>query len=315
MTVATPAYRRLAEGLQRHRRALGYGAKGCRLYYLQASELLAFLEAERGVREIERVSASDVEAYYKWLSVRPSHNGAGALTEAAQGSHVRVCRDLFAWLVAAGALAVDPASGAPWSGGREVAGERHLLTQGEVAELYRACDSARERALVSLAYGCGLRSAEVEACDVGDVRLRESLLVVRSGKGAQRRAVPLSDGVVRDLEAYIYEERSWWESFGESPTAALVVNDQGRRMRTYTFNKVLGQVSERAGIEPAVTCHVLRHAIATHLLERGMATEQVRQFLGHRHLVTTQIYTHVSAALVAGLIRDPGGASASDEEE
>ena len=311
VTVATPAYRRLAERLQAHRRALGYGAESCRLYYLQASEVLAFLERERGVREVAAVAVADVEAYYRYIGVRPGHNGTAALATASQGSLVRVCRDLFGMLVQAGELAVDPSSGAGWSAGREAAGERVRLSQAQVAELYRATADARERALVSLAYGCGLRAGEIEALDVTDVQLGEGLVIVRSGKGGRRRAVPMGEGVARDVAAYLGGDRTWWTSFGESagsrkqsPTTALLINDHGRRMRTYTFNKVLRGLGERAGLadedgrEKCVTCHVLRHAIATHLLERGMATELVRQFLGHAHLATTQVYTHVSQALI-----------------
>ena len=304
VTVATPAYRRLAERLQAHRRALGYAAESCRLYYLQASEVLAFLERERGVREITAVTLADIEAYYKYIGVRPGHNGTAALATASQGALVRVCRDLFGMLVASGELAVDPSSGAGWSAGREPVGERVRLSQAEVTELYRAAADARERALVSLAYGCGLRAGEIEALDVADVQPGEGLVIVRSGKGGRRRAVPMGEGVVRDAAAYLGGDRAWWASFGGSPTPALLVNDHGRRMRTYTFNKVLRGLGERAGLvdedgrEKVVTCHVLRHAIATHLLERGMATELVRQFLGHAHLVTTQVYTHVSQALI-----------------
>ena len=312
VTVATPEYRRLAERLQAHRRALGYGAESCRLYYLQASEVLAFLERERGVREVAAVAVADVEAYYRYIGVRPGHNGTAALATASQGSLVRVCRDLFGMLVQAGELAVDPSIGAGWSAGREAAGERVRLSQAEVAELYAATADAREQALVSLAYGCGLRAGEIEALDVADMQLGEGLVIVRSGKGGRRRAVPMGEGVARDVTAYLRGDRTWWTSFGESraqtqpslSTTALLVNDHGRWMRTYTLNKVLRALGERAGLadedgcEKCVTCHVLRHAIATHLLERGMATELVRQFLGHAHLATTQVYTHVSQALI-----------------
>ena len=82
------------------------------------------------------------------------------------------------------------------------------------------------------------------------------------------------------------------------------MGDRGERIRKWTYNKRLRRLGERAGLELPVTCHVLRHAIATHLLERGLKLAQVQLFLGHEHLATTQVYTHVSVALLAGLLTD-----------
>ena len=81
-------------------------------------------------------------------------------------------------------------------------------------------------------------------------------------------------------------------------------------MRQWTYNKRLRELGERVGLRDEddaplrLTCHVLRHAIASHLLERGLAMAQVQLFLGHQHLETTQVYTHVSAAMLGKLVDD-----------
>ncbi len=305
MEVRGDGYRRLAERLQRHRRALGYGAEGCRLYYLQATELLAWLE-DRGVGEIAAVRASHIRAYYVYVAERPSRGGRpGALTGQSVAHHVRVIRDLFAWLVAAGELASDPTTAVRWAqSGRAGAGERAALTQDQVARLYAASETTRERAMLSLAYGCGLRAGEVARLDVADVRLRDGLLVVERGKGGRRRTVPLGGGVAGDLGAYLYRDRGRWLRFGDERNPALLIGDRGERMQPWTCNKRLRALGERAEMEVGLSCHLLRHAIATHLLERGLTMQQVQLFLGHRNLETTQVYTHVSGAMLAALVDD-----------
>lgn len=299
----TRGYEQLAARLEHERRVIGYSDQGCRTHYLQAGEFLAWLETQN-VFDVTAVTPENIRGFYAHTATRPSVNGSGALSENAIAGIVRVVRDLFAMLVAAGELASDPTSAVRWerSTGGE-ATERQRLTLAEVERLYAAATTTRERAILSLAYGCGLRVGEMVRLNVADVRLRDEFLVVQRGKGGKRRTVPLSEGVAEDLREYLHRDRAWWTQFAvAAPTPALVVGDQGERMQMWTFNKRLGELGARAGLTPKLTCHMLRHAIATHLLERGMAMQQVQLFLGHEHLETTQVYTHVSGAMLEGLI-------------
>lgn len=313
--LTSEAYESLARRLERRRLVLGYAAESCRTHYLQAVEFLAWLET-RGTVRIAEVTAAEVRGYYEHVATRPSENAGprrsegGALSEEAVGAHVRAVRDLMAMLHEAGEIATDPASAVRWrmSPGATKAGQRVALTQEQVRALYAAAESARERAVLSLAYGCGLRVGEMTALNVADVRIADGVVVVERGKGGRRRTVPMSAGVAEDLAGYIASDRAWWLEVGEADTPALIVGDRGERMRKWTYNKRLRALGERAGLEDEdgralrLTCHMLRHAIATHLLERGMAMQQIQRFLGHRHLETTQTYTHVTAAVLARLI-------------
>lgn len=156
--------------------------------------------------------------------------------------------------------------------------------------------------------GCGLRAGEMERCNVEDIRLRDRLLIVPRGKGLKRRVVPMSAGVAEDLRGYYYGEReSLVKGRHQSVQKAFMLHDRGGRMRKYTYNKRLKRLIERSGSElirnKQITIHSLRHSIATHLIERGIPVEQVRQFLGHSQLETTQIYTHISRKVLQKLLQ------------
>lgn len=311
------AYRELVARYEAYRLARGYVPGGARTDAQYVGQFLAWVEA-RGVREVEAITAEDVAAYWRELATRPK-GGGGTLAEGSQRHRRRAVRGALAMLHHAGELASDPSSGVRH--GRSAEGEATevpALTQSEVAALYAASESQVERAVLGLGYGCGLRVSEAAALDVGAVRfgsgggrLAAGAVTVERGKGGRRRVVPLSAGVREDLADYYYGERVELEELSGRQQAALVLNVRGERMQAWTYNKVLGRLIGRAidegrmGAEvlgKRTSFHGLRHAIATHLLERGLSLEQVRLFLGHAHLETTEVYTHVSAELLGELV-------------
>ena len=324
----TARYHALAERYAGDRAAHGYAAETVREGGYGAAEFLAWLEG-RGCYEVSAATTADLTAYRGYLATRARADRTGALaggTLASATAHVRfaAARGVLAMLHHAGELAVDPASGLlPERGARESTDERGApaLTQDEVRALYRATASQVERAVLALGYGCGLRVGEAVALDASHVRLHgaECAVTVARGKGGKRRRVPLSEGVRVDLADYYHGERAErvadaggaGSGTGAAPSAALVLNAHGRRMRGWTYNDVLGRIVARAVASGAVgaevwsrrtSFHGLRHAIATHLLERGLSLEQVRRFLGHAHVATTEVYTHVSAAMLGELV-------------
>ncbi len=319
-TPATDAYRALAARYARYREGHGYRAASVLIDERAVEEFLAWLEG-RGVIAIERVTAAQVAEYWRYVRTRPKYrytkkHGGGTLAPSTAGSQVAAVRGVLAMLHHAGELARDPASGL--DGGRADAGERvgrPALTQAEVRALYAASESQAERAVLSLGYGCGLRIAEAVALGVSSATLYgggAGSVTVERGKGGRRRTVPLSAGVRDDLADYYHGERAALEASSGTVRAALMLNARGRRMQTRSFRRILGALVARAIARGSLTAevhgkrtsfHDLRHAIATHLLERGLTLEQVRRFLGHRNLETTEVYTHVSRALLDELVR------------
>jgi integrase/recombinase XerD len=148
----------------------------------------------------------------------------------------------------------------------------------------------RDRAMLELAYGAGLRVSEWITLGLRDVLLEDGLLRV-FGKGSKERLVPIGRSAIGATAMYIRELRPRLEK-GEGK-GMVFLNAQGRPLTRMGAWKILRKHVERAGIEKHVTPHTLRHSFATHLLEGGADLRAVQEMLGHADISTTQIYTHV----------------------
>lgn len=297
IVVVNKDFRKLAELYHAHMNRLGYNRKGNRARFNYLNEFLSWLE-QKGFLELDKVTAVEVLQYYDYICNRPSKTTGGALTLKTSHSHMIIIRDLFTMLQQEGKVQTNPCSTLKFEYPKHTE-ERTVLSQDEIKELYQVTETAQERAILSLAYGCGLRAGELALCNIEDIKLREKILIVPKGKGNKRRVVPLSNGVVKDLSEYYYKERDQLtEGRDFNPKDnAFMLHLRGGRMNVYTYNKYLKRIIKRtenqAIIEKEISLHNLRHSIATHLLEQGIPMEQVRMFLGHNQLETTQIYTHI----------------------
>ncbi|MEM6395793.1 MAG: tyrosine-type recombinase/integrase [Bacteroidota bacterium] len=280
-------HRPILRELEQYLLSLGYRPKSASGISWQAGWFLWWL----GDREVQMVSAKDLRAYRQYLKTRPSKNGAAHLSEKTIYGYERSVRLLFDYLLETGQISYDPCS--EW---RVVypsaSSQRMALSQAEIKQLYAACETIRERLILALAYGCGLRASELEMLDLGDVNLAERKLVVRRGKNGKRRLIPLSVGVAGELARRVKGDK-----YGP-----FLLHDRGGRMRAYTANKRLKAVAKRTGIKSQISLHVLRHSIATHLLENGLGLDQVRLFLGHRKAATTEVYTHIGTSQLRRLL-------------
>jgi integrase/recombinase XerD len=148
----------------------------------------------------------------------------------------------------------------------------------------------RDRALLELAYGAGLRVSELCGLGLGDLVLEEGLVRVL-GKGSKERLVPIGRGVIGIVSVYLHTLRPSLDR-GKSK-GRLLLNARGEPLSRVGAWGVVKQAAERAGITKRVTPHTLRHSFATHQLEGGADLRAVQEMLGHADLSTTQIYTHV----------------------
>lgn len=148
----------------------------------------------------------------------------------------------------------------------------------------------RDRAMLELAYGAGLRVSEWIGLAVKDVLLEDGLVRV-FGKGSKERLVPIGRSAIGAVAVYTRELRPVLEK-GQGK-GILFLNGQGKPLTRMGAWKILRKYVEQAGIEKAVSPHTLRHSFATHLLEGGADLRAVQEMLGHADIATTQIYTHV----------------------
>jgi integrase/recombinase XerC len=150
---------------------------------------------------------------------------------------------------------------------------------------------ARDKALLELLYGCGLRVAEAVSLDVGSLDLKRGWLRV-VGKRRKQRVLPLGGRATEAVRDWLKRRPEWVR---EASVDALLLGTRGNRLGVRSaynaVNRRLRDAGEREGAHP----HALRHAFATHMLERGADLSSIKELLGHESLSTTQIYTHVTA--------------------
>ncbi len=210
--------------------------------------------------------------------------------------NVSAVRTYFRFLVAEGHVTRDPSE-------RLETPKRWLalpdvLTVEEVERLLGAPTldeplAFRDRALLELAYGAGLRVSEWITVGVNDVLFTESLVRI-FGKGSRERLVPIGRRAVAAVAIYARELRPRLETgYGRG---ILFLNARGLPMSRMGAWKILRKYVEKAQIDKRVTPHTIRHSFATHLLEGGADLRAVQEMLGHADISTTQIYTHVDRA-------------------
>jgi len=151
----------------------------------------------------------------------------------------------------------------------------------------------RDRAVLELLYGAGLRVGELTGLDVDDVDLRHRSMSV-TGKGRKQRRLPIGSAAARAVEAYLAGARAELAAKAKgSHTPALFLNRDGKRLGSRSVRSLMDRYALAEGL-PRVGPHALRHSFATHLLDNGADLRAVQELLGHESLSTTQIYTHVS---------------------
>jgi integrase/recombinase XerD len=166
-----------------------------------------------------------------------------------------------------------------------------VLSPAEVLRLLDAAEPGRERLLLQVAYGCGLRLSELLHLQVADIDSARMVIHVRQGKGAKDRLVPLSLRLLEELRAYwrMYRPRTWLFPGQKS----------GRPINASHIQRGLGRLVTQVGLSKHCSMHTLRHSYATHLLEAGVDVLTLKALLGHTSLQTTARYLHVSTHRLA----------------
>jgi integrase/recombinase XerC len=168
--------------------------------------------------------------------------------------------------------------------------EMNSVIDGEMPEA--AAFPERDRLMLELLYGCGIRNSELTGINVDDIRLSAEAILIR-GKGKKERYVPFGDSVKSALAAYLPERQKLLETIHKH-CAALLVNRRGGRLTTRSVGRIIKKIAVAKGLSPDVHPHTLRHAFGTHMLEEGADLRAIQELLGHERLATTQRYTQLS---------------------
>lgn len=255
--------------------------------YLRDLALLASWASER--HRVSGAAALEAAHLREWIYEQKDQGRAATTIK----RRISALRTWYRFLLAEGVVKADPSEKL-----ESPRGWRRLPDVLTVQEVERLIDAIaledemafRDRALLELAYGAGLRVSEWCSLEVKDVMLDE--LVVRVfGKGGKERLVPIGRKAAGAVGMYLRELRPRLErGKGEG---RLFLNSRGRPLQRMTAWTILKKIVDRSGVTKPVTPHTLRHSFATHLLEGGADLRAVQEMLGHADISTTQLYTHV----------------------
>jgi integrase/recombinase XerC len=272
--------------LRQLRAARGASEHTLRAYSGDLDEFLRFMQAQE-VADAASLTPRTLRDFLGYLDDRK-------LARTSIQRKMSSVRSLLRYLLREGVIESDPSTGL-----RQRRRSRPLpsvLSEKEIGALLDAPDSSRargrrDRAILELLYSAGTRVSETVGLDVGDVDLERGIARVL-GKGGKERLAAIGSHATAALATYLTDPER--PKAKDREADALFLNQRGGRLTTRSLERIVERYVNEAGILRHATPHTLRHSFATHLLDHGADLRSVQELLGHAHLVTTQIYTHVS---------------------
>lgn len=291
---------------------LGYSWQSVYYMPIQIRGLLNHLEKQNKTQLTDITTEAIKDYYYNELKQRKNYmRDAGALGNAHLNKHIQALRKFTEYLRQTGKLSI-----AMFNLKLEKVTEEKLtiLTEEEIKQLYAAAEiiqqpkkhnrsielyeaiQQRDRAMLSIFYGCALRRNEGYHLNVNDINISSGVLHVIKGKGYKERLVPISTKSMEHITAYLYEGRNILLKENKQEAFFISANNSKRlqgQMMLIKLQQLIRLTGNAMMIEKEVGLHTLRHSIATHLLANGMSLEKIKDFLGHSSMDSTQIYTHL----------------------
>jgi len=272
-----------------------YNAKNSLKYFL------GWLES-KNILSIQKLTNQHITTYFEFVQTRPNMRRKGGLS-VARLNHIFFTLDKFCEFLHHVGLqnAPTPENFRLYVDRLERIYNIQPLTQAEIKEMVQNIENTfldkpllvRElkhyqlKLIFALCYGCGLRKSEAFKLSIKDIDFDKKTVFVRQGKNYKDRIIPMSKGVYESLQDYIFNFRN----LQKTKHKRLFIQKELAITRSL---KQLPKVCENPEIKAKrITLHILRHSIATHLLQNKMPVESIAQFLGHSNLDTTQIYTHL----------------------
>lgn len=275
---------------------LGYASTSVYAMPNNVREFLCWLEDQK-VNDISAIDAAIVDEYFENLRYRSNLRRDGGLSNNYISKHLQAIKRFSTYLrqTEQGGFLVEVKTP------KQQRNIKDVLTLHEIQLLFDATEDdvlgLRDRVLLSIYYGCGLRRNEGILLDVNDILFDRQMLYIRNGKNYTERYVPVRAKIIRHLAEYINSGRAALLK-SDKVTDALLLSERGERISGQTLLLRFKRLKELTGneklIQKDVGLHTLRHSIATHLLMGGMKLERIGQFLGHKSIESTQIYAHIA---------------------
>src|SRR5450631_2085157 len=225
-----------------------------------------------------------------------SHLYDKGLSKASVARALAAVRSLYRWLAQEGVVEQNPAKlvSTPRLARKlprvPTIEEVNSVLDGKMPEV--ASFPERDRLLLELLYGCGIRNSELVGINLEDISISNEAILIR-GKGKKERFVPFGGSAGDALAHYLPWRQELLHTVKKS-TPALLVNQRGGRLTTRSVGRIVKRIAVAKGLSPDVHPHTLRHAFGTHMLEEGADLCAIQELLGHERLATTQRYTQLS---------------------
>jgi integrase/recombinase XerD len=282
---------------------LGYAEST--VYYLpnHLQEFFYYLE-QNHIKNINHITTKTVKDYYNYLQQRANERQSGSLSKSYLNKHQQALKKFKEYLQNHNHKGINIHLKSEKQPTEE---KLNILTQSEIKQLFRATEYShtesrfklRDKAILTILYSCGLRRNEAVHLDLSDIFFDKERVFIRKGKNYKERYVPINRRNAEILEDYIYESRP--EFYQSNLSEALFINKNGTRMQGMSFANRLKAIVQATNnkdiVGKQITLHILRHSIATHLLQKEVPLESIKTFLGHSSLESTQIYVHLMKQL------------------
>ncbi|NQY11220.1 MAG: tyrosine-type recombinase/integrase [Flavobacteriales bacterium] len=302
LVLKNSSYEHLEKAFREWLDILGYCAQTVYNMPTLVREFLHFLESNN-VNQITGLKQKHYKEYYNYITSRRNLKRGGGLSNNYINQHIQALDKLYEYLSHKGVQDLPPVILKQL---KLEKGNVTVLSQEEIREFYEVANlegetikeealHSRNRAMLTVYYGCGLRRKEGVNLAIDDINFDRRIIHVKHGKNYKERLVPFSKTGSNYLQQWIYDHRA--KLVKSQKEGALFIGMNGNPMNgntLYVRLKLLQQQIENPELQSKnVGLHTLRHSIATHLLENGMDLQKIQRFLGHSSLESTQIYTHL----------------------
>jgi site-specific recombinase XerD len=286
------AYKLLLESFTQWLALLNYSVFSIPALSGTVQSFLLYQEAT-GKLVIEQLMAGDANHFMDLLQHKISKRSGKPLSIGSINKHIQALKLFSKYLRETGRSSVGFAL-------QQLAETRAIpvwLTIAEIQQLYDAIENdllgIRDKAMLAVYYGCGLRLNEGACLEIKDIDTARKILHVRKGKHYKERFVPIAEKNFEEIKLYLDYARPQLIQ-AQKHDSVFVEAGKGRMMSRQSLYIRIKRLVKKAKINKQAGTHTLRHSIATHLLQSGMKLERIKEFLGHADLDSTQIYTHIA---------------------
>lgn len=286
------AYQNLLALFERHLQTINYSKETVYSSTNATKDYLLYLETE--VIKLQKTDTATIKLYFDYLQTRSNKKTQGLGLSMAYIQKIKGSLILFYEFLS---LTQEEKYKVPVFPVIKI--QRNMpsvLTKEEIQKLFQVCDESllgkRNKTLLAMYYGLGLRRKEGTNINVEDIDLDKGSVFISKSKPYKQRNVPLNKSIQTIVEDYLFNVREKLID-KEQAESAFLVTERGKRLSPESVTYILQKLLKDAKIKTRASPHTLRHSIATHLLQSGMKLESIALFLGHKSMDSTQLYTHL----------------------